>query len=552
MKVKSLVELSACAAAQRSLDEIVDALPGLPTEGMKLLWTYMSPRQLRGLELLIVDKEILQLMDDQWRFCIEHDVKGLHHKLDPNKHFFSSSDSTTFVRTTSIVATYRHAYWESQFRALLAQMDQSVNCYPLELFQDVVREVKIRGKEMTIGNVKKILALSSVERVEIHHFTPLEENWDLLTTIVKEHQTLKEVCILHSKLPTLQPLLDAFKERSFAPIRVLGFSSVKFLPKALKEFIDAFTNGRLHLKRLRMNNSIVDHSNLGLLLECGGRLLETLVLQFNELENEELMCLTPSSTIQHLSLCYNGITSAIPLFKWTNLVSLDLSGNTMEDMGIMELSTQVLPHLKLLQHLYLVSCGFTDQAAESLLEVLAKNQNIVTLNISRNYLSSAVSAYLAHFLAHNSSITELHINSIGLGDSGGQCNLLYTAIKSNLSLQQLSIGENRLRDAGAVPLFSALIHRSANAGYKSVDLRGNLISDKGLMGFAAVVESVTRKRKLQDMMGNRPWLVNELNLQDNSFTCSKSSYPLLKKHIQFIYSNEWTSAASTIAYDDEA
>ncbi|OQR97163.1 hypothetical protein ACHHYP_12659 [Achlya hypogyna] len=553
----SLVELCAArAAAGCDVEDIAAFATCLPVEAMAHVWRHMLPAKLRALELFLSSNDpLLDAMQLAWRDRIVLDGASLSHRLDAAEAFANASETTTFISTTTITSSYREAYWEHQFRQRLADHDvhqtnasnQEDHMIPLALFQGVVRQVKVRGSEMTQANVDRMLALRSIERIELHHIQLNDATSDLLSLLVTGLPALREVCILHSKLPSIAPLLRALSR----PLGVLGFASVKLSAMALRDLVQAIDTKALQVRRLRLNNSVADLDGVSGLVRVGSCGPDSLVLQFNELEDDALQELHAPATLHRLSLSHNCLTDVAPLARCSQLRALDLSGNELGDAGAATLATAVLPQLFHLQELYVVACAFTDVGGGALLAALATtNPALHTLNLSRNYGGPAFSVSLAAFVAAMGSLRRLHANSIGLGETPHAA--LLNALSDNASLQEVSFGENRLRSRGAAALFAALWTRAASAPFAAIDLRGNLITDDGLIAMAATTTG--RKRKavalLTEGVSSR---IEALNLQDNPFSTAvhATALPQLRAQVGRVLWSGHRPAAS-VAYDDEA
>ncbi|KDO18034.1 hypothetical protein SPRG_16547 [Saprolegnia parasitica CBS 223.65] len=214
------------------------------------------------------------------------------------------------------------------------------------------------------------------------------------------------------------------------------------------------------------------------------------------------------------------------------------------------MASDVLPHLTSLTELYLVNCAITDLGASVLLPAITTQAYIATLNLSRNYVGPAFGTELSAFIASNTVVHTLHLSSIGLGDAPPSP--LVVALASNRTLRRLSLGENRLRNQGAVAVFRALLQRAALLPFDAVDLRGNLLSDDGLQSLVAATSG--RKRKASQLTwSSDAHLIDELNLQDNVFQPEtvREASQRFAPCIQHVFMSH-VEPASTVAYDDEA
>ncbi|XP_072891767.1 NACHT, LRR and PYD domains-containing protein 3-like isoform X2 [Hemitrygon akajei] len=184
-------------------------------------------------------------------------------------------------------------------------------------------------------------------------------------------------------------------------------------------------------------------------------------------------------TIKHLNLenCHiqcEGIQRLGPgLHKCQEL---RLSGNELQDSGVKLVSAALRnPECKI-QKLELYRVGLTDFGAEDLASALSTNPSLTELHLSSNKLGdSGVKLVSAALRNPECKIQKLWLDNVGLTDSGAED--LVSALSTNPSLTELDLSGNELGDSG-VKLVSAAL-RNPECKMQELGLRGVGLTDSG-------------------------------------------------------------------------
>ena len=115
-----------------------------------------------------------------------------------------------------------------------------------------------------------------------------------------------------------------------------------------------------------------------------------------------------------------------------------------------------------------------DSGAASLSQALAVNSSLTHLDLSENSIGCYGAASLSQALAVNSSLTNLDLRWNSIGNSGAAS--LSQALAVNSSLTNLDLSVNSIGDSGAASLFQAL---AVNSSLTNLGLRVNSVGDSG-------------------------------------------------------------------------
>ncbi|KUF76140.1 NLRC3 protein [Phytophthora nicotianae] len=418
----------------------------------------------------------------------------------------------------------RHVFWEHQFRSLLklrtplklaGPVDVLAKCQ--KLFVNVVEVLKVHGREVCEDNVKLILALRKLRRLEVHH--PEQQNtcWKTMGKLIQEHSHLTELGFFHGKLsdnqiaqirntlvvvkatPTLDTKLDVSR------ITTLELVSVKIRSEGFRQLV-GLVMAMPQLTQLRLSNTITDFDTK-LLIDAAFRApkLQRLFLEHNELEDDAFIGLTKVRkplALRHLRLSDNDVSSTTvraicgaTMDGVLNLQRLELANNVqIGDPGIHALTPMLASpdteQAAVLTHLDVRGCNFGLEGATNLLLALGQNKTVKHLNVAQNFFDVGFGDVLADFLLTNESVTHLQANGVGLGLAGVSARLL-TALESNTTLTSISMGANRLRNDGAAAIVRSLVKRAQVKPFTLVDLSGNLLTLNGLATIADILENLT-------------------------------------------------------------
>jgi hypothetical protein len=534
---------------------------------------------------------------------------------------------------------YRQLFWERHVRALLkartnaldanadasGTMDSSGaglltssaigvassadNETELHLFADVVRSLRVHGREIRAFNMPLITALRRLRRIEVHHPEQQRTCWSSLLGLLTTVPTLRELGFFHGKLSDVQ-LAQVRRTLCEEETSVTGIElvSVKIRPKGFREIV-ALVSEFKPLEHLRLTSSVSDMDTRAL-VDAAVRApsLKTLALEHNDLEDDTfqgLATVLQPISLRQLRLGNNALTAST-LGAISNasldgslcLERLEMTNNTeVCDAGVHALTPMLASghidgvQLTGLQHLDLRNCEFGLEGAMNLLLALGANRSLTHLNISQNFFGTSFGDILADFLFTNDTVRELHADYVGLTEHG--CTeRLRMALRQNETLEIVSLAANRLRDVGACALLQPLVERGRKKPLTRVDLGGNLLTQSGLDSMARIFErggsfpgSIDevddaeqssddngRKRRRLDSEGDHARcssaaepshahdsdddmvrtkaVFDELSLLNNDFAGdSSNALAVLRMYVGRVSSNEWTGKRNV--YDDE-
>lgn len=652
-KMTSLVSIATrCAALHARVDELLAVVEYFPASVRSELFTHLPPARLRELELIWKSvhqgarESVGPLAEEDWPFERESQGAwyarweaaslesgpvrgdGVHHGDRPGLSLVSDRKRD-----------YRQLFWERHVRALLkaranaldasadvsdattssgsaaaststtAAVGREDNEIKAHLFADVVRALRVHGREVRALNASLITSLRRLRRLEVHHPEQQRTCWPSLLGLLTAIPTLRELGFFHGKLTDVQlaqvrrTLCD---ERT--SVTAVELVSVRIRPKGFREIV-ALVSEFKSLEQLRLTSSITD-MNTRALVDAAVRApnLKTLALEHNDLEDDSfqgLAAVLRPIALRHLRLGNNalaastlGAISNASLDGFLCLERLELTNNTeVCDAGVHALTPMLasghgdISLLAGLQHLDLRNCEFGLEGAMNLLLALGANQSLTHLNISQNFFGTSFGDILADFLLTNDTVRALHADYVGLTDRGCTKRLCM-ALRQNCTLEVVSLAANRLRDAGACAVLQPIVERGREKPFLRVDLGGNLLTRSGLEDMARIFErggsssgSVNeddekgrpsgdgrRKRRRLDSdskHGIRPstshsprtycseddvvgpnGVIEELSLLNNDFAGdSADALAILRAHVGHVSSNEWTGRRNV--YDDE-
>lgn len=631
-----LVLLAAEAVALHTpLEEIAAYLEFFPRAVRSELYAHLSHERLRGLEIRWTDTHLAATEEDG---AAGGDMEwSLEEETEREWQTRSGSGVAATAMGTSSSRSgrkrdFRQAFWEHRFRALLrarvSHQDQrgrpnedgqensstaasnngggdphsdtqrkdgdenadaaSVTTTTLRLFHDVVRHLKLHGREVIPRNVELIFTLQRLRRFEVHHPEQQKTCWTSLISVIQKHPSLRELCFFHGKLSDaqLQQIRLALLARaaatcSAAAIAKFELVSVKIRPRGYRELTSLLQEYRQYLTDVRISSCIADFENDAMVASIlASPSLKRLSLEHNDLEDDAFTGIGKRRApiaLTHLKLGNNAISVATlngictaSLDGFLKLQQLELVNNTdIGDPGIHALAPMLATGVtasSTLTHLDLYNCNFGLEGAVNLLLALGGNTTLQSLNIGHNFFGSSFGDLLADFLETNDTLQALYLNYVGLG-TAGCTERLRKALRSNASLTEISFGANRLRDDGVDVLFQALIERCGTKPYRFVDLSGNLLTGKGFSAIANTIERISedhmRASKRQKLVNTPPFrknqnsedmLIRELSLLDNDFSqdCSEREETMvnvLHRRIDVVRTNPWVGKRNV--YDDE-
>ncbi|XP_072472240.1 NACHT, LRR and PYD domains-containing protein 12-like [Notamacropus eugenii] len=140
-----------------------------------------------------------------------------------------------------------------------------------------------------------------------------------------------------------------------------------------------------------------------------------------------------------------------------HLTELDLTGNSLGDLGLQHLCPGLSHPACKLQTLWLKICHLTPSACHNLSTVLSTNQNLTELDLSLNDLGDLGVKSLCEGLCHSKS--QLQTLRLGICRlTFVSCEALSTTLQSNIHLKELDVSFNDLEDMGVHLLCEGLQH----------------------------------------------------------------------------------------------
>ncbi|XP_078059657.1 NACHT, LRR and PYD domains-containing protein 3-like isoform X2 [Mustelus asterias] len=220
-------------------------------------------------------------------------------------------------------------------------------------------------------------------------------------------------------------------------------------------------------------------------------------------------------TIKHLDLweCYiqcEGLQRLGPILHKCQELSLHL--NNVGDSGVKLLSAALRnPECKIWK-LHLLGNALTDSCAEDLASALSTNRSLIDLDLGENKLGDSGVKLLSVALRNpDCKIQKLVLSRTALTDSCAED--LASALRTNRSLIDLNLGNNKLGDSGVKLLSVAL--RNPDCKIQELRLCWNALTDSCAEDLASALSTNQTLRIL--------------NLETNSFT--DQSVPALRRLI---------------------
>ncbi|XP_032879283.1 NACHT, LRR and PYD domains-containing protein 3-like [Amblyraja radiata] len=208
---------------------------------------------------------------------------------------------------------------------------------------------------------------------------------------------------------------------------------------------------------------------------------------------------------------------------------LDLRHNKLGDRGMKRLTTALNDSDCQIQELRVEDNGLTDSCAEDLAAALCATPSLTKLNLGENYLGdSGVKVLSRALMDSDCKIQKLSLNNNQLTDSSARD--IASTLNANISLTQLDLGENTLGDSGVKMLSVAL--RDSDCNIQELGLSSNHLTASFAHALASALSSLTELsvgdnklgdagvRVLSEALKDTECNIQELRLNNNGLTQS--------------------------------
>ncbi|XP_044168873.1 nucleotide-binding oligomerization domain-containing protein 1-like [Acropora millepora] len=183
------------------------------------------------------------------------------------------------------------------------------------------------------------------------------------------------------------------------------------------------------------------------------------------------------------------------------VLSIDLSGNQLGDLGANEVKKFIVNRERKLKRLYLSGNNLTDYAAKNFAAALKhSNCKLEKLYLSNNNFTDNAAKDFAAALEHsNCKLEKLSLSNNNFTDNAAKD--FAAALKhSNCKLEKLSLSNNNFTDNAAKDFAAALEH--SNCKLETLDLSKNNFTDNAAKDFAAALEHSNCKLETLDLSKN--------------------------------------------------
>ncbi|XP_062396037.1 protein NLRC5-like [Sardina pilchardus] len=239
--------------------------------------------------------------------------------------------------------------------------------------------------------------------------------------------------------------------------------------------------------------------------------LRELDMSDNDLQDEgmELLCVglrEPQCKLETLRLAGCKLTEksckavASALQSLVSLTELDLSHNDLKESGVQLLSKRLSsPHCKL-QTLRLAGCELTEESCKAVASALQSLVSLTELDLSHNDLKESGVRLLSKRLSSpHCKLQTLRLAGCKLTEES--CKAVASALQSSISLKELDLSDNDLKDSGVQLLSTGA--SSPHCKLQTLRLSGCLITHKGCSLLSSALKSNPYLKQL-DLSYNHP------------------------------------------------
>ena len=321
-----------------------------------------------------------------------------------------------------------------------------------------------------------------------------------MSTALKNISSLKVLDLYSNNIPeeAADELSAAIKANNSLEKLSLGGnhlgSSTVMVVNALKQFttlkeLDLIDNQNRSEELAPALTSIISHN------KC----MESLLLSGNNLNDDGIIKIAQSlckhNKLKMINLRSNNITEkaaealASIISSNTGLIKLYLGNNKIQ-LGVITIST-ALTNISSLKVLDLENNNIPKEAADELSAAIRVNNSLEKLWLDGNHLGSST-VMIVNALKQVTTLKELSLND---NQNRGEelAPALTSIISHNKSIEILLLNDNYLNDDGVIKIAQALCKHTK---LKMIDLRGNNITERSAEALASIISSNTGLEEL--------------------------------------------------------
>ncbi|XDV28578.1 hypothetical protein PO909_031832 [Leuciscus waleckii] len=355
-------------------------------------------------------------------------------------------------------------------------------------------ELDLRGNDPGQSGVKELSDLLKDERCTLKTIRFLksvaaQEACECLTKVLgKSPLLLTELDLSEDKLGDLDvEKLSALLMDSHSKVEKIKLNNCDLTEKSCSVLATVLSSKTI-LKELNLNNS---------------RLLDSGVKEICEgLNNPE--CELKILKLSDCSITEEGYKALASALKSnpSHLIELDLTGNDPGQSGVKELSDLLQDQKCSLTTLRILQSPAADEACQYVRDILGKNPLLLSeLNLSEPKLGDTRVNQIAALLQDkHCKLNTLTLRKCGLTEES--CSALATVLRSNSSLKELDISNNKLQDSGVKKLQNGL--ENTNCTLEKLRLSDCSITEEGYKALASALRSNPSHLIELDLTGNDP------------------------------------------------
>ncbi|XP_072133414.1 uncharacterized protein [Mobula birostris] len=292
-----------------------------------------------------------------------------------------------------------------------------------------------------------------------------------LISALSTNSSLTELDLGANKLGDsgVKPVSEALRNPE-CKIQKLWLYDVGLTANGAKDLISTLSTNR-SLKELSLNDNKLGDSGVKLVSAA--------------LRNPE--CKIQKLWLWNVGLTVSGAEDLSPAISTNrSLMELNLNDNQLGESGVKLVSAALRKAECKIQKLWLRDVGLTDSGVEQLASALSTNPSLMELNLNDNKLGDSGVKLVSEALRNSKcKIQKLWLRNVGLTDSGAQD--LVSALRTNPSLKELSLNDNKLEDSG-VKLVSAAL-RISECKIQKLWLRNVGLTDSGVEDLASALST---------------------------------------------------------------